>query len=299
MTAVVYLRRQDLYMESFYREIIRNEAGAVMPFSYERMVEHFGTDIFDYANLIRFLEQTFDNVVVRPFQRSSFLDGDLFRDFCHAIGAPWNDAFDVPAKKVNRAPDARLAVILNECNERLPREWGKARRVKEILEELGRLYFETPEDSFFDQEQRTAFLKRFEEGNAWIAEKYGIGHDGALFDTSDIANRGTPKSLTLHDAIMLQLYVNQTWLDGLGAVPFPVYNYKKIKYLERKRTRVRALRRGIVEIQILMHRLLHAVRRVLPVRRWEDGLAEATAMNYVMKNITLFAEAKQDYLGND
>jgi hypothetical protein len=297
MTAVVYLRRQDLYLESLYREVIRSAAGPAIPFGYERMIDYFDADLFDYANLIRFLEKGFDHVVVRVFERSAFVDGDLFHDFCAAMNVPWNSDFRVPGRKVNRAPDARLSKILVKCNERLAKDGGKARRVKEIFEELGRLYFDKPEDAFFSNHERRAFLDRFAEGNAWIAEKYGLGKDGRLFDTSDLEKRAEPEPLTLDDAILLQLYLNQAWLDGLGAVPFSVYNYQKKQYLKLKRGQVKPARRFAISLQILLHQALHAMRRYLVPRKWKDELAEGTAMNYVMKNIALFAEAKGDYLG--
>ena len=298
MTAVVYLRRQDLFLESLYREMIRCEEGASVPFGHEEMTEFHNADMADYANLIRFLEKEFDHVIVRVFDRSAFLDGDLFHDFCHTLGVPWNEQFRIPGRKVNRAPDARLAKILVKCNEMVPREGGKNRRVKEIFEELGRLYFDKAEDSLLDREDRKALLAKFAEGNAWIAEKYGLGKDGQLFNTADLDKREEPGGLTLDDAIMLQLYLNQVWLDGMGAVPFPVYNFKKIQYLELKRKRVKPLRGFFISLQLAFHRGLHCLRRYLVPKKWRDELAEGTAMNYVMKNITLFAEAKDDYLGN-
>lgn len=118
ITALLYLRRQDILLESLYREIIRGKANPVLPMDYSSILQVTGPHFFDYDIAVRFFQSEFGvaNVIVRRYELDALERGNLFYDFCSAINVPWSRDFVLPDEKTNKAADARLMDIFLTTN---------------------------------------------------------------------------------------------------------------------------------------------------------------------------------------
>lgn len=175
---LVYLRPQDSYLESEYAQHVRMDetrfSGDIRDFymSFDFMQR------YNYLQLLRPWENHFGkpNLIVRPYQSSRFRDGDLFRDFCDAIGIVWKDSFMVPGRdesNVSLSADALRA--LREINK-LPLDSSDRSVIVDILQRQG-----SGSTRILDDQSRRSFKGIFSKTNDRIADKYIKGQQ-QLFD---------------------------------------------------------------------------------------------------------------------
>jgi hypothetical protein len=82
VTYVVYLRRQDLWVASFYAQFLRfGETATIEEFAARRPA-------FDYMQLVELWSSVAgsDRVKVRLLEADALKDGDLLADFCETVG---------------------------------------------------------------------------------------------------------------------------------------------------------------------------------------------------------------------
>ncbi|MDA0978149.1 MAG: hypothetical protein O3B72_06310 [Proteobacteria bacterium] len=177
---IVYLRRQDAYLESEYAQHVRMDetrfSGSVQDFymKYDFMQR------YDYNRLLRPWEQAFgrESLIVRPFERGQFHGGDLLKDFCAQLGMNWSDAFAVPAAgeaNVSLSPDV-LAVV-RELNK-LDMEAEHRQQVLHILAHYSR----QQSCSLLSEDLSCSFRQIFQQSNALVAERYLGRTDEPLFN---------------------------------------------------------------------------------------------------------------------
>lgn len=284
---VLYLRRQDLFYESLYREVVRGATCSTLPFDFDAMVREAGDNHYDYFKVVEFFEQEFGqgNVLVRPFWKERFVEGDLFRDFCATVNIDWNPGFWTPGKKTNLGADARLTGLLLRCNELKPGGPEQTRQLKEILEELGRTHFQEQENGLFSPDERAAFLARFEEGNRALAERFGGG--GALFPSADLADAEV-RRMTTEDLESLLILMNRAWLEGIGGLSAAVYNRKRMEALRIKRNSVSMPRSALIGLQLAGRSFLQLVYSLTGSAG--AGATDADILQQVSRHLRLLRE---------
>ncbi|WP_316899987.1 hypothetical protein [Pseudodesulfovibrio indicus] len=281
---ILYLRRQDVHLESLYRQLIRG-SDATAPFSVSVIDELLHPDYYDYEKKVRFFADQFgkENVRVRVYDRARFAGGSLFSDFTDALGLAWDDAFVRPPKGVNESMDARLMDFMLFANARLPEENGQLRQFKDVIDTVEKGLFEAPESRLLTADERLAFLESCEEGNDWVRREF-VGGQGPLFPPPAGRLLEDPKRITNEDFHGLLLLLNAAWNSGFGAVPFPLYNYRKIEHLRRKRQGATGVKRALVSVQLGFHKLLHLAKLYLVPTRWPGRRLDGTILRYVNKD---------------
>ena len=211
---VVYFRRQDEYLESYWKQWIKSDVHYTKTFS-----EHLHDNkkivmrYLDYAKGMKRLERTFgkEHVIVRRYQRDVLTRGDMRYDFADAVGFAITDEYIFPeeandprAPKGNVSLSNNLTEIIRCANlspsyhdttfqDRFFRDFRDAARTASLV---------SPESaqkaSMLSSEQREALLIRFSTGNASIArERFGI-ENGMLFDPpSEDLGHWEPDALSL------------------------------------------------------------------------------------------------------
>jgi hypothetical protein len=137
-TIVVYLRRQDDFIQSMYSQMLKQGAS----YTFKEYIAQFDGRHFNWDYLVRCYKDRFENVIVRPYC------SDVVADFCNLI---------VPDKYARRnkrycntaMEKARLA------NPRLTEAGRRRLRVK--LERLRG----TQKDLFESVEAKEAFMERY------------------------------------------------------------------------------------------------------------------------------------------
>ena len=186
VTVIVYLRRQDLYINSLYNEgIVSGNRKA--EWSIEEFLNGGHIPELDYYVLVQSWANVFgkENIVVRPFEKQQFLEGDIIKDFLHSIGTGWQEEFIVPEEESkNPSPDIMLVEAVRQLN-RIPlqnRPFYKT-FLEKAFDELvfHGSYAGKQGQSYLSPSERIDILDRYAQGNEKVAREFLGGSDGRLF----------------------------------------------------------------------------------------------------------------------
>lgn len=176
---VIYLRRQDKFAEAMWKQRVKNGRYTGSPLDYMGSNKNL-----NYLPTLNHFANVFgkENLIVRPFERDHFPDGDVLLDFAGHCHLPLDLAksYDVPSS------NATLSKEVSQGLGRLNRD-NSGINTKDIIRTLSRL---RPEGAIrsgdcYDLSTRRAVMKEFAETNAMIREAY-CPDLTALFDLSDL-----------------------------------------------------------------------------------------------------------------
>lgn len=181
---IVYLRRQDTYIRSYYTEMVKS--------LHQRrtFVDYINTDTpaligSDYLSTVDLIASVIgqENVMVRPFERNQLLNGDLYADFLNCLGLSLTDEFNctIPTRNETIAGEyIQVKQILNSNPD-----FARRRSFFRPLAEASMLHCEKKADyrraTLFPDNNPSQYLEQYEEGNKILAKKYLNREDGILF----------------------------------------------------------------------------------------------------------------------
>lgn len=183
LKAVVYLRRQDQYISSWWNQMLKKRR-ILMTMTWEEYRYHFPENLWpDYDEALTRIAGAIgrENIIVRVFERGRFYNGSLEADFLNAVGLELTPDFVVQEEQSN------------------PKLAGNVHEIKRILNTLPKIRFR--EDDFFREvalgftaqsgddypttvlpaKDAAEFLEPYLEGNRRIAKEY-FGEDSDLFN---------------------------------------------------------------------------------------------------------------------
>ncbi|MEM8496194.1 MAG: hypothetical protein AAF663_12500, partial [Planctomycetota bacterium] len=170
VTVAVYLRRQDLFLESVYAQQVFAGSSA----SFEAFANRYGAQDFDWHALLATYADAFGHDALRPrrYEPASLLD-----DFAEAVGVPLREPGQHPVR--NPSCSALGIAALRASNDQLDRNQQK--RFRAAIKAL------SPKPSgqslvFFTAAQRREFIERYALSNALAAQRFfGTAEGDALF----------------------------------------------------------------------------------------------------------------------
>lgn len=241
---IVYLRRQDKFMESYWKQLVKHN---MYKYSLQTCIDK-RSDVVQldyYDNLEKIAESIGkENIIVRRYQREELVGGDAVTDFLSVLGLPIDEVEDeisnrgiknvsitnnvtAIARELNRTP----GITKQQCNRLEP----YLREVSELESNRKRQY------SMLSAEEARAVVEPYDESNARVAAEY-IGDGRPLFD--DVYNNGDKWSsdnpYLLKDTIRFMGIAMNDMLDKIEE------QERRIKALEqsnKKRILSRVLRR--------------------------------------------------------
>jgi hypothetical protein len=165
---IVYLRRQDKYLQSMYAEEILH--GLIKSKS---TIKDTKTNL-DYFQFLAPICRTFtkNRIIVKSFDRAIKLD--LYKDFVKNLGITFNDEFQLPPDNLNQSLPWRYLNIVRYAND-----YPSIRRLfinnisMRLIISLAKIFpsfLNTPLP--LTEEQRQEILSRYEESNKMVARKY-------------------------------------------------------------------------------------------------------------------------------
>lgn len=243
---VIYLRRQDEFLISSYSTSIKS--GGTNEFkipSVNKRVENR----FNYFTILEKWREVFglENMIVRVYDRSLLVDGDIINDFLSITGIPVDESFNKPVNK-NESLNYKALEFLRRFNPYVPpiinsklnpsRE-GLIYALANISLSSGKLPV--------DKKKLKLFYQYFKESNKKVAEKYLRKKNGILFKDGpelDIED-SDEKVFELEDAmeICAELWKNQhnrvnrlkSKLELSEAeLAIRKYNFSRARFLLRK-----------------------------------------------------------------
>ncbi len=109
---VVYLRRQDHYLPSYYNSIIRN--GGTLD-TFDKFCKNTNMDYFKVLNGWSAIVGE-DNLIVRPFSKDLLYQGNICSDFLQCIDTPLTEQSLVASGMVNESLPLESLEILRHTN---------------------------------------------------------------------------------------------------------------------------------------------------------------------------------------
>lgn len=175
---IVYLRRQVDYVLSWYNQLIKHSASKRLScLSWDEYIENNKNYIaVDYLKYIRQLEKVFgkENLIVRRFDRKSFVNNSLVEDFLDAIGLQKDEEFIDDDEITNR----NSGISENACafkrivNHIEGIEVDEKRKFEYTLGKFSRDFKSSTDYSMMSEEEVMEFMKKYEASNQKIADEY-------------------------------------------------------------------------------------------------------------------------------
>ena len=189
LKVIVYLRRQDEYIESAYKQYVRKH-GMTRHFDYivEEMPYNFAH--IDYEVYLGNIEEIIghENFIVRRFDRKYFNGGTIQSDFMNAIGLKLTDEYTISEEYANTSLKNNFIEqkrVLNRLFMEYPEEESRhiQQLFSEILQEASDAKKAANDGGYFTKEKRKKFLNRFDKSNAAVAQKY-FGEESLFSDAN-------------------------------------------------------------------------------------------------------------------
>lgn len=172
---IVYLRRQDEYLESWHSQLVKTTNINSNIYTLRSQLKNKG--LFDYKKLVERWTAVYgqENIIVRPYEKDQLAGGDAVHDFISLWGLDGLDGFETE-KKVSNKSLSRDQVVLIQAFYRA----GLERFVDAVIQKP--FDFDTSTSKYFlSPQERDALIDEYEESNAYVARKYLGREDGKLF----------------------------------------------------------------------------------------------------------------------
>jgi hypothetical protein len=232
---IIYLRRQDDFLLSTYSTNIKS--GKNFPFFVPELNEET-LHRYDYLRMLDLWASVFgnENLIVKVFDRSTMVNGDVVQDFLSLTGIDINDDYTIPEEK-NRSLDFYTMEFLRKFNNYVPMFVRKKLNpdrgnIVNILTEIS-----GPDRIPFDSEELKRFFNLFEKSNREVALKYLGYEDGILFKSNPamaIAVKGKSTSLDIDQVIGIS---SSVWIEvqkELRKLRFQNGLLKSEKFIQKK-----------------------------------------------------------------
>ncbi len=182
---IVYLRRQDAFMESLYKSKIKGAKTALdMRSWYEDHEKNF-PQYFDYEATLKKIADGIgqENVIVRRFEPDSWKMQSICMDFLDAVGLDLSLPYQNAEEVVNPGLKGNMVELQRIVNEMDSLDLKEKYQFADFTKQLSDKREDEVPYYVFTPEETAAFLDRFREGNANVARTY-IGDGKPLFSDS-------------------------------------------------------------------------------------------------------------------
>jgi len=165
---IIYLRRQDRYVEAFYKQKLKNGRISI-PFD-EFLTDRRSKELTDYVAILEDWAANFPNARIEPclYEREKLIEQDAVKDFLHRASLPQSLA-DGGSKERNHSPSKNIADLLL-----LLRQNYSGKEVRTFYKQLKQLDLAgfSASNDLMSPSQARAFLKTFDTENEKLRLRY-------------------------------------------------------------------------------------------------------------------------------
>ena len=191
---IVYLRRQDLYIGSFYNQAVK---AAYVHGTVNEYMENFLYYSDNYLDRLEKIGRVIgdENIIVRVYEGRQFAGSrkDVLSDFMYTIAdgiEPDWERFKMP-KRENPALHGRyfeIKKLLNAVEDDQYKRWpaGYVDPILQLSERYGKSYENALTEGYLTKQDRRNILDKHKKNNAQLARKYLHREDGQLFYDTNI-----------------------------------------------------------------------------------------------------------------
>lgn len=188
--AIVYLRRQDEFLSSWWNQLIKMRR-PVPGRHYETMTwEEYSENVpdsmqLDYYEALERISAVIgkENVIVRRFDKKSFYGGTIQADFLNCLGLEMTEDFRITKENVNMRLSGNMPEVKRILNTMPEMKAGENWFFWQALLSCSELSEKEYPCSVFSPEETAEFLEKYEEGNGKIVREYLGEEDVPLFHT--------------------------------------------------------------------------------------------------------------------
>lgn len=184
LKVIVYLRRQDSFIQSFWAQQVK-ENGYTLSLKEYTEDRRFGRIKLDYCKRLEKIAKFVgkENLLVRVYEKGQYEGGSLISDFLYTVGLSYYDSFEELEKPSNRSISGIYLATRQELNaieEFRTRKSYALALLKRVADEQGELKIKG-DNNYFTYEDDVSFLSRYAESNKKVARVYLGREDGVLF----------------------------------------------------------------------------------------------------------------------
>lgn len=267
---IVYFRRQDQFLTSNWNQNVKGRIGTLCEELFDDFLEKVDKDVrLNYYEKLERVAAVIgkENITVRRFDKSKFVNGSIHSDFLSVIGLAMTDEYQITKGIWNLSLYGNTHEIKRAVNS-LPAlgDPGAQKFIKNRLMEFSNVSSKQYPCEMFSKEEAEAFLKNYEEGNRKVAEEYLHEPGGELFD------------LTVNDTEKWQK--NNRYMDedlARFTASVGVYLQKEYEDLKKEndalKKEVNRLKRDVEELFQFRENAKHPFRTMLShiKRRFKKG----------------------------
>ncbi len=183
---IVYLRRQDQVIQSFWAQKIKESSTITFDnYMKKEKYRHFRLDyaarLQEFADIVGM-----DNLIVRCYEKQQYLGEQktIMSDFLHILGLEITEEYKNSEKVYNISLEGTYLEIKRLFNT-LPQFKKQKNYMVDLLKEQQAIDYEKHvlerKKMYFTPEAEKEFMQKFEEENQTVAKKYLNREDGKLF----------------------------------------------------------------------------------------------------------------------
>lgn len=181
---IVYLRRQDQFLISLWKQNVKHSKTASTQSFEERLSEILQdeTYLLEYASRLDEIADILgkDSLIVRSFEPDSWLNDSLIDDFLHCIGLEHTEDFADSPADFNPSLSENMTYIKRLINMDASASKKDLSYLGQFLRELSASSCAQYPCSMLSVEETEDLLARFAQENASVKERY-FSDDGPLF----------------------------------------------------------------------------------------------------------------------
>ena len=260
---IVYLRRQDSFIESFWSETVKE-----LPDRTDTLQEYISEfEFLDYnAILSKYAELIGEeNVIVRRFSDAVKVEGGILVDFMRQLGMELTDDFEINDPALNPGIYANVTEIKRIINSTSGLRRDDMRVFINALPMAAATSKKVHPCGELSEEERTDLMQPLEAGNAELAQRF-IGDGRPLFSTdySGLPKREDGNEEFINDIIRSSASVDAVLFrrhkeNKLRIHQLEKENRKLKKQLEKQKTEIAEINR---KLYYLRHPLKYLLRKL-------------------------------------
>ncbi len=184
---IVYLRRQDAFIDSLWRQRVKGTRSRRSKVSHSR--EEYLENIlqmsrFDYCAGLKKIADVLgrESMTVRRYDRKSFPGGMIQADFLEAVGLGLTDEYVIPRPTNNESLTENTCEIKRIINSLPDLTGGESNFLREHLLKISAVSGEEYKSSMFSAGEARRFTEQYRQGNREVAKVYMDEEDADLFD---------------------------------------------------------------------------------------------------------------------
>lgn len=196
---IVYLRRPDLWIESWYMQIVKQKPFISKTFE-EYLKNHQEPSLRTIINYSKVFGKK--NILARPFETDKMFNNNLIDDFFNLIGC---EKIGKSVEDINRSPDVYVTELLRTLNATIHMDEVNRIKLNTVIVKYLKL---SNTKKYFSLNIRKYFLKKYHDDILKIDEIFGNNMDFFNMSLKEYQNYNFNPKLSEKEMIGLSEFIN-------------------------------------------------------------------------------------------